>query len=113
MEAVGLSETRDLLTRLTVELEQDLPGLDGLAQRACCEAYRMVEDQIPVDTGALKKSLTRYRDRAQVFTPTADGYDFGSALPQATWQRKRLPDADPAPLLDALADALADAVEGA
>lgn len=110
LEIEGIGEASDLLTGLAVELEQELPGLDATIQRACCEAYRSVEDQIPIDTGALKKSLTRYRDRAQFLTPTADGYDFGSTLPQAAFQAKRLPVPDPAPLLDALAGAVDDAM---
>lgn len=113
MHAEGLSETRGLMARLQRELAQDLPDLDEAMQRACSEAYRRVESQIPEDTGALKKALTRYRDRAQVFRATAEGYEFGADLPQAHFQRRRIPDPDPEPMADALAQAVSDAIKGA
>jgi hypothetical protein len=112
MDAVGLSETRDLLQRVVVGLAQELPALDEPIRRACAEGYRRVQDQIPEDTGALKASLTRYRDRAQVFSVTADGYEFGSSLPQAIHQANRIPPPDDEPLLEALARAVDDLVEG-
>lgn len=113
IDAEGLSETRRLMQRVANELAQDLPGLDEPIRRACAEGYRRVESQIPKDTGALKAALTRYRDRAQVFNLTADGYEFGADLPQARYQASRIPDPDPEPLLDALSAVLGDVIEEA
>ena len=113
IDAEGLSEMRRLMQRVATELAQDLPGLDEPIRRACAEGYRRVESQIPEDTGALKKALTRYRDRAQVFNLTSDGYEFGADLPQARYQARRIPDPDPEPMADALAQAVSDAIGGA
>lgn len=111
MEAVGLREMQDYLSGLVVEFEQELPGLDDPLHRACCEAYRAVSSEIPKDTGALVASLTRYRDRAQFFKADADGYEFGSTLPQARFQASRLPEVSLTPLLTAFDDAVSDALD--
>lgn len=112
MKVDGLSETQGMFTAIARELEHT-QAFDNAVHRGLVEGYKAVSSQIPKDTGALGKSLTRYNDRAQHFTPTADGYDFGSTLPQAKYQSRRIPDPEDGPLMELLGGAVDLVIERA
>jgi len=63
--------------------------------------------RIPIDSGALRRSLLNRRDRAHHYVAHPDGsIEYGSTLGQAFYQRHRIP----APNTRAVATAYADAI---
>lgn len=91
----GTSEMRALAQRIA----DNLTDLDSeRIHDVLIDDMRRKKAQIPKDTGALQRSLTRKGDRAHVFEATRDrgGWliEFGSTLPQAIYQGHRIPDPD-------------------
>ena len=60
--------------------------------------YRRNRRRIPIDTGALQKSLCRRSDRMHFELATGQYLLYGSLLPQAVYQAHRIPKVDGAAL---------------
>jgi hypothetical protein len=94
-----------------------LDVLEGIPVEAWQEAVhdaiirdmRAQEGSIPIDSGALRRSLLNRRDRAHVYTVTPYGQiTYGSRLAQAFYQRDKIPSPRPQPIAQAYADAITD-----
>lgn len=84
---------------------------------AILESMQAQAGQIPRDTGALRDSLTRHRDRTHVYEVSVQGdavvVEYGSTLPQAASEhvRPRIPSPSAAAIEAAVAQALDDLLE--
>ncbi len=83
------------------------PGqLAHAVEREYVRQMRARAGQIPVDTGDLLGALTRDYSPDRVVTEDAQGVSVEVRLPQAYWQRHRLPEIDGAQMARAIAGAM-------
>ena len=108
--------TNKLDTSQVEDLSRALEGLDLRAfgveiQAALVRSMRRQQGEIPRDTGALARSLLNRNDRAHFFEVDRDSFAYGSTLPQAEYQRHRIPLPDLKEVAQAVADALVKSLE--
>lgn len=102
-----LSEMQDFLRKLEEESDNLLEKSKEAIHDAILASMRNQEALIPQDQGNLKKSLLSPNDRAHVFEINNGVIVYGSSLPQAKYQKKKIP----TPSTEAITQAIEDEID--
>lgn len=104
----AINERLMFLTKVQEGVEILLARAKEPIHTAILESVGNKSDLIPVDSGALKKSLLNPKDRAHIFEISEDANQiiYGSSLPQAKIYKDKLP----TPSTDGIVNAVVDEI---
>jgi len=98
----GLDEMLRFLEEVGNESESLIEKSKEQIHDAIIASMKNQEALIPQDQGNLKKSLLNKNDRAHVFEVNNGEIIYGSSLPQAKYQKKRIPTPSTEAILEAV-----------
>jgi hypothetical protein len=108
----GLDEMLRFLEEVGNESDNLLERSKEAIQTAIIASMRNQEALIPQDQGNLKKSLLNPNDRAHVFEINNGNIIYGSSLPQAKYQKKKIPTPSTEAITQAIEDELDRILQG-
>lgn len=108
----GLSEMLSFLEEIGNESEALFERSKEQIHDSILISMRNQESLIPQDQGNLKKSLLNPNDRAHIFEVNNGSIEYGSSLPQAKYQKNRIPSPSTEAILSAIDDEITRILNG-